>query len=73
MFRILSVCDVDLVVKDHRSTYELVSSLRPDGILRVAIELPEFFPGHRIVAAHPSVALTVNYLKDVADFAYGRR
>src|SRR5262249_5593708 len=67
------VGDVDLVVVDHRRADQLVASLRPDRVLRVCIELPELLSGHRLVAANPTVTLSVYYLYNVADLADRRR
>src|SRR5262249_17506069 len=73
VLRVLAVSHVDLVVVDHWRADQLVARLWPNRILRVAIELPELLSGHRVITAHPTVALTVNHLNHVADFANRRR
>src|SRR5207247_915670 len=68
-----SVGDVDLVVEDNRSADQLVARLRPYGVLRIAIELPELLSRRRVIASHPAVALAVNHLNHVTDLADRRR
>ena len=59
---ILTVGDVDDVLDDDRRRDHFVARLRPDGVLRIGVELPEFLAGLRLVAAHPPVALAVDHL-----------
>src|SRR5207244_3134586 len=62
VLRILTVSDVDAVLVDDRRADHLVPVLRPDRVLRVRVELPELLAGHRLIAAHPAVALRADHL-----------
>ena len=71
---ILAVGDVDAVLEDHRRCDHLVARSRPDGILRIGVELPQLLAGSCFVAANPAVALRGDDLHNAADRAHsGRR
>src|SRR5262249_54923552 len=72
MLRILAVGDVDAVFVDDRRGDQFVARLRPHRILRVGVELPELLARHRLVAAHPAVALRADHLINSADLANRR-
>src|SRR2546425_11098482 len=57
MLGILAVADIDAIFEDDRRCNQLVPRLGPDGVFRVRVELPQFLPGGRLVAADPAVAL----------------
>src|SRR5262249_9178537 len=72
MFRVLAVGDIHFVVIDHRCADQLVASLWPHRVFRIAVELPELLSGQRVVTAHPAIALSMNDLNHVADLAHRR-
>src|SRR5690606_18420768 len=62
VFRILTVGDVDDVADNNGRGDDFVACLRPHGIFRIGVELPELFAGPGVVAADPAVALAVDGL-----------
>ena len=54
VFRILSVGDVNTIFVNHRRADHFVASLRPNGIFRIGIKLPEFLSGELLRNREPS-------------------
>src|SRR5262245_31309702 len=70
---ILAISDVYAVLDDDGRPDQLVTSPRPHRIFWIGIELPQFLPGERLVAAHPSVTLGGDNLHDAPNGADRRR
>src|SRR5262245_23597004 len=76
VFRILADADVDLVVLDDRRGDEVITrSLAPaliEGVLRIAIELPDDLAGVGLKRIEPAVAAGEDRLRLAVDDREGR-
>src|SRR4030095_900026 len=73
VFGILTVCDIDPVLVNHRCCNHLVACSGPHRVLRIRIEFPKLLARRRFVTAHPAITLRGYNLNDASDGADARR